>query len=32
VICDAYGREVLRATEDDVFIGSPPLAFTFGLG
>jgi len=23
---------VLRATRDDVFIGSPPLAFTFGLG
>lgn len=23
---------VLRATADDVFIGSPPLAFTFGLG
>ncbi|MDN3921976.1 AMP-binding protein [Roseateles violae] len=22
----------LRATADDVFIGSPPLAFTFGLG
>ena len=24
--------QVLRATPDDVFIGSPPLAFTFGLG
>jgi 2-aminobenzoate-CoA ligase len=23
---------VLRATADDMFIGSPPLAFTFGLG
>ncbi|WP_407943499.1 AMP-binding protein [Methylobacterium sp. EM32] len=32
VICDCYAREVLRANEDDVFIGSPPLAFTFGLG
>ncbi|WP_298957555.1 AMP-binding protein [uncultured Methylobacterium sp.] len=32
VICDAYAREVLRAGPDDVFIGSPPLAFTFGLG
>ncbi len=31
-ICDAYGREVLKAEADDVFIGSPPLAFTFGLG
>ncbi|MGO4332232.1 AMP-binding protein [Cupriavidus sp. 2TAF22] len=27
-----WPRHVLRATEDDVFIGSPPLAFTFGLG
>ncbi len=31
-ICDAYAGNVLRATKDDVFIGSPPLAFTFGLG
>ncbi len=31
-ICDAYGRYVLRANRDDRFIGSPPLAFTFGLG
>ncbi|WP_460450147.1 benzoate-CoA ligase family protein [Alsobacter sp. SYSU BS001988] len=31
-ICDAYGRQVLKPREDDVFIGSPPLAFTFGLG
>ncbi len=31
-ICDAYGREVLRPEPSDVFIGSPPLAFTFGLG
>ncbi|PSC05515.1 2-aminobenzoate-CoA ligase [Alsobacter soli] len=31
-ICDAYGRQVLKPTADDVFIGSPPLAFTFGLG
>ncbi|WP_043363061.1 benzoate-CoA ligase family protein [Belnapia sp. F-4-1] len=31
-ICDAYGREVLRPEASDVFIGSPPLAFTFGLG
>lgn len=30
--CDTYGRYVLRPTEDDRFIGSPPLAFTFGLG
>ena len=30
--CDTYGAQVLRPREDDVFIGSPPLAFTFGLG
>ncbi|MEM9221139.1 MAG: AMP-binding protein [Pseudomonadota bacterium] len=31
-ICDCYGANVLRASPDDRFIGSPPLAFTFGLG
>ncbi|MBA5776662.1 benzoate-CoA ligase family protein [Stappia sp. F7233] len=31
-ICDCYSREVLRPQSSDVFIGSPPLAFTFGLG
>ena len=31
-ICDAYGAQVLRAQPDDVFIGTAPLAFTFGLG
>ncbi|OWJ66517.1 benzoate-CoA ligase family protein [Inquilinus limosus] len=31
-ICDAYSRQVLRPNESDRFIGSPPLAFTFGLG
>jgi 2-aminobenzoate-CoA ligase len=30
--CDSYGRHVLRAEPSDRFIGSPPLAFTFGLG
>src|ERR1051325_9178208 len=30
--CDSYGRHVLRAEASDRFIGSPPLAFTFGLG
>jgi len=30
--CDAYARNVLCATPEDRFIGSPPLAFTFGLG
>ena len=30
--CDSYGRHVLRAEASDRFIGSPPIAFTFGLG
>jgi 2-aminobenzoate-CoA ligase len=30
--CDSYGRHVLRAEATDRFMGSPPLAFTFGLG
>ena len=30
--CQAWPRHVLRATPDDVVTGSPPLAFTFGLG
>src|ERR687887_1690554 len=30
--CDSYGRCVLRAQASDRFIGSPPPAFTFGLG
>jgi 2-aminobenzoate-CoA ligase len=32
IIADGYANEVLRVTPDDVFVGSPPLAFTFGLG
>ncbi len=32
IICDCYAKEILRASPDDSFIGSPPLAFTFGLG
>ncbi|UZD53884.1 AMP-binding protein [Caldimonas aquatica] len=31
-VCACWPRHVLRASPDDVFIGSPPLAFTFGLG
>ncbi len=31
-ICDCFPRHTLRAHIDDVFIGTPPLAFTFGLG
>lgn len=30
--CDTYGAHVLRPKADDLFCGSPPLAFTFGLG
>jgi 2-aminobenzoate-CoA ligase len=30
--CVCWPPQVLRAQRDDVFIGSPPLAFTFGLG
>ncbi|MEJ7629294.1 MAG: AMP-binding protein [Nocardioidaceae bacterium] len=29
---DTFSRHVLRPTSDDVFTGTPPLAFTFGLG
>ena len=32
VIADGYAREVLGVTPEDIFVGSPPLAFTFGLG
>lgn len=31
-ICETWPRHVLRARSDDIVIGSPPLAFTFGLG
>ena len=30
--CQAWPRHVLQATPDDIVMGSPPLAFTFGLG
>jgi 2-aminobenzoate-CoA ligase len=30
--CDCFPQSTLRSTPDDVFIGTPPLAFTFGLG
>ncbi len=29
---DTFARHILRPTASDVFAGSPPLAFTFGLG
>ncbi|MFE4423614.1 AMP-binding protein [Streptomyces sp. NPDC056817] len=31
-IADTFSRHVLRPQADDVFAGSPPLGFTFGLG
>ncbi|GAB3648656.1 AMP-binding protein [Streptomyces sparsus] len=31
-IADTFAARVLRATAEDVFAGSPPLGFTFGLG
>src|SRR6201994_1189267 len=32
IIADGYAKETLGVTPDDIFVGSPPLAFTFGLG
>jgi len=31
-MCDCFPRSCLKVTPDDVFCGTPPLAFTFGLG
>lgn len=31
-ITDTYARHCLKPTEDDVFGGNPPIAFTFGYG
>jgi 2-aminobenzoate-CoA ligase len=31
-VCDCFPRSTLATRADDVFIGTPPLAFTFGLG
>ena len=31
-VCDCFPRSTLKVRADDVFIGTPPLAFTFGLG
>ncbi|WP_320777942.1 AMP-binding protein [Streptomyces sp. CRN 30] len=31
-VADTFSRRVLRPRADDVFTGSPPLGFTFGLG
>lgn len=31
-MCDTFSKHVLRMTADEVVCGTPPLAFTFGLG
>ncbi|HXM58438.1 MAG TPA: AMP-binding protein [Candidatus Dormibacteraeota bacterium] len=31
-IADTFSRHLLRPAPDDLFAGSPPVAFTFGLG
>jgi 2-aminobenzoate-CoA ligase len=31
-VADTYGRYILQPRAEDVFIGSPPLAFTYALG
>ncbi|MEJ7687987.1 MAG: AMP-binding protein [Variovorax sp.] len=31
-MCETWPRHVLRARTDDIVLGSPPLAFTFGRG
>lgn len=32
IIADGYAKEILDVQPTDVFVGSPPLSFTFGLG
>jgi 2-aminobenzoate-CoA ligase len=31
-VADTFSARVLKPTPDDIFTGTPPLAFTFGLG
>jgi len=31
-MCDLFPKSILKAGPDDLFCGSPPFAFTFGLG
>jgi 2-aminobenzoate-CoA ligase len=31
-VCDTFSKHVLKPVDQDIFCGSPPLAFTFGLG
>ncbi|KOF52380.1 MULTISPECIES: AMP-binding protein [unclassified Achromobacter] len=31
-MCDLFPRHIIKPGPDDIFCGTPPLAFTFGLG
>jgi len=31
-MCDCFPRSILKVHKDEIFCGTPPLAFTFGLG
>ncbi|HKD96582.1 MAG TPA: AMP-binding protein, partial [Micromonosporaceae bacterium] len=31
-VCDTFSVHVLKPTPDDLFVGSPPIGFTYGLG
>jgi 2-aminobenzoate-CoA ligase len=31
-MCDCFPRSILKVHKDDIFCGTPPIAFTFGLG
>jgi len=31
-MCDCFLKQVCRPSPEDIYIGTPPLAFTFGLG
>lgn len=31
-VCEAFPQYALQPTANDIFVGSPPLGFTFGLG
>jgi len=31
-VCDTFSKHVLRPDAEDIFCGTPPLAFTYGLG
>jgi 2-aminobenzoate-CoA ligase len=31
-VCDTFSKHILQPEPQDIFCGSPPLAFTFGLG